>query len=387
MKKVLFFVLFINLFFYTTAFAESTEMPTSFKITYKSINANQIQISWEPIPDVKEYRICVANNCSGPDETKIWITIYPNQTSYIFDLPVGKTERFLVHAWMQQSATKWTWTDDRPNLLGLKWDNNLGYVNYTNNWVDPNVITTTTTISTEQENKNYEASCASQTWTVNGNCVIVNKQTKKSINTTPIKTTPKTIVQKPLLTINPRLPDSASWNASTQNIITAVPEQEKEKTLMFGLKVSEFIVIMSILALAFIYLLIQQMLNFKMKSKRFGLEKVDREYERQAREYELRELAKAKLNNEHEQTLKKIDHDVVKDRLDYTERQLKNERDFNIEQQKISAHNAEQVLNYVMPILQSRDNHELKMAEIKASSSNSILHPEDITEARVKFKK
>ena len=34
--------------------------------------------------------------------------------------------------------------------------------------------TTMTTISTEQENKNYESSCASQMWSVNGDCVIVS---------------------------------------------------------------------------------------------------------------------------------------------------------------------------------------------------------------------
>ena len=36
------------------------------------------------------------------------------------------------------------------------------------------VITLPKTISTEQENKNYESSCASQTWSVNGDCVIVS---------------------------------------------------------------------------------------------------------------------------------------------------------------------------------------------------------------------
>ena len=35
--------------------------------------------------------------------------------------------------------------------------------------------TTSFADSTEQENEDYEASCVSQTWTVNGNCVIVNE--------------------------------------------------------------------------------------------------------------------------------------------------------------------------------------------------------------------
>jgi hypothetical protein len=311
---------FIGLLFSTAAFADSTGMKTSFKVTIESINAEQIKISWETIPDVKEYRICVANNCKGPDETKVWITIYPNQTDYVFNLPAGKMEVFWVHALMESSSMKWTWTDTRPNSLGTKWDNGL-ILHYTNNYLAFNTTTIPETTTIVKEKK-----------------IVV----------------PKTI--------------------------TTTPKQEKEQALMFGLKVSEFIIIMSILAMAFICTLIQQMLNFKIK-------KADKEHERNAREYELKELAKTKLDNEHEQALKKIDHDVLKDRLGYTDSQLKDEREFNLEQQKITAKNTDQVLNYIMPILQGRDRHELRMAEIKASSTNNIIGVDDITEAKVKFKK
>jgi hypothetical protein len=330
---------FIGLLFSTAAFADSTGMKTSFKVTIESINAEQIKISWETIPDVKEYRICVADKCQGPDGTKVWITIYPNQTDYVFNLPAGKMEVFWVHALMESSSMKWTETDTRPNLIGTKWDMGL-VLHYTNNYLAFNTATipeTTTTIVKEKK-------------------IVV----------------PKTI--------------------------TTTPKQEKEQALMFGLKVSEFIIIMSILAMAFICTLIQQMLNFKIKKvdkeherkiklNRFELEKVDKENEHKAREYELKELAKTKLDNEHEQALKKIDHDVLKDRLGYTDSQLKDEREFNLEQQKITAKNTDQVLNYIMPILQGRDRHELRMAEIKASSANNIIGVDDITEAKVKFKK
>ena len=337
---------FIGLLFSTTAFADSTGMKTSFKVTIESINAEQIKISWETIPDVKEYRICVANNCKGPDETKVWITIYPNQTDYVFNLPTGKTEVFWVHALMESSAMKWTETDIRPNSFGNKWDSGL-ILYYTNNYLAFNTTTIPETTTTVKEKK-----------------IVV-----PTITATTIPETTTTVKEKKIV------------------VPTITTKQEKEQTLMFGLKVSEFIIIMSILAMAFIYTLIQQMLNFKMKLNRFELEKVDKEYERKAREYELKELAKAKLDNEHEQTLKKIDHDVVKDRLGYTERQLKDEREFNLEQQKVTAKNADQVLNYIMPILQGRDGHELRMAEIKASSRNNILDVDDVTEAKVKFKK
>jgi hypothetical protein len=332
---------FIGLLFSTAAFADSTGMKTSFKVTIESINAEQIKISWETIPDVKEYRICVANNCKGPDETKVWITIYPNQTDYVFNLPAGKMEVFWVHALMESSSMKWTWTDTRPNSLGTKWDNGL-ILHYTNNYLAFNTTTIPETTTIVKEKK-----------------IVVPKTITTIPETTTIVKEKKIVVPK---------------------TITTTPKQEKEQALMFGLKVSEFIIIMSILAMAFICTLIQQMLNFKIK-------KADKEHERNAREYELKELAKTKLDNEHEQALKKIDHDVLKDRLGYTDSQLKDEREFNLEQQKITAKNTDQVLNYIMPILQGRDRHELRMAEIKASSTNNIIGVDDITEAKVKFKK
>jgi hypothetical protein len=352
---------FIGLLFSTAAFADSTGMKTSFKVTIESINAEQIKISWETIPDVKEYRICVADKCQGPDGTKVWITIYPNQTDYVFNLPAGKMEVFWVHALMESSSMKWTETDTRPNLIGTKWDMGL-VLHYTNNYLAFNTATipeTTTTIVKEKK-------------------IVV----PKTIATIPETTT--TIVKEKKIVV--------------PKTITTTPKQEKEQALMFGLKVSEFIIIMSILAMAFICTLIQQMLNFKIKKvdkeherkiklNRFELEKVDKENEHKAREYELKELAKTKLDNEHEQALKKIDHDVLKDRLGYTDSQLKDEREFNLEQQKITAKNTDQVLNYIMPILQGRDRHELRMAEIKASSANNIIGVDDITEAKVKFKK
>lgn len=395
------FLSFLALQFPKAVFAESTGMPTSFKVTYKSINAEQIQISWEPIPDVREYRICVANNCKGSDETKVWITIDPSKTTYIHNLSVGKTEEFWVHALMHPWATKWTYTDTRPNSLGLKWDNGPGGFKYTNNWINPfTIVTTTTTInpSIQQDIVNIENSCPSLTWNVRGKCLtakadVLSFKPKAVVTTTTIPILKSssyhslTTLVPPVANVKPREFVQTIKPVTVIKPLETSIQKENQETLMFGLKISEFMVIISIVIMAFIYILLQQMLNYKMKAKRFDLEKLDKEYERQARDYELKELAKAKLNNEHEQTLKKLDHDAIKDRLEYTEHQLKDERNYSLEQQKIASHNADQVLGYVMPILQGRDAHELRMAEIKAASTNSILHPDDITEAKVKFKK
>jgi hypothetical protein len=271
-------------------------------------------------------------------------------------------EVFWVHALMESSSMKWTWTDTRPNSLGTKWDNGL-ILHYTNNYLAFNTTTIPETTTIVKEKK-----------------IVVPKTITTIPETTTIVKEKKIVVPKTITTIPETTTIVKEKKIVVPKTITTTPKQEKEQALMFGLKVSEFIIIMSILAMAFICTLIQQMLNFKIK-------KADKEHERNAREYELKELAKTKLDNEHEQALKKIDHDVLKDRLGYTDSQLKDEREFNLEQQKITAKNTDQVLNYIMPILQGRDRHELRMAEIKASSTNNIIGVDDITEAKVKFKK
>jgi len=422
MKKLLAFVAFVCSlsFLPVQASAGSTGMTTSFVVSVEALSGSQVKVSWNTVSDVQEYRICRNSECSGPDSSKIWTTILPPQTYHVFNQPLGTTSSYWVHAVMQPNATRWTWTDDRPNSFGLKWDNSPVVV-YTNNWVDPYI---------QEPDGVYECY---------GNCKPKNEKS----NFTNKETTNKA----PKTTVAATTTSGRSWNSLSQfttsqtpKIITMTkttlvasvtkpvnkptiieqPTIIKGETTMFGMNDYEFVFIFLslILAAAIIYYVRtsdsryarqQQELReerdyeMKLKDKEIEVEKLKFEQNRMLRnddlrekeivlqhqrsEYELKELSKTKIQNEHEQNMKKIDHDTLTERFEHSERQLKDERQYSLDQQKIAAQNTEQVLNYVMPIMQGRDAHELKMAEIKAFSSNSILDADDVTEAKVKFSK
>lgn len=90
---------------------------------YEVIDENQIRISWNQVPDVREYRICVDNQCTGPDVQKIWTTISNTQNSIVMPLPRGKTSWYYVHALLFPSATQFDELDTRQCCYGTKWAN------------------------------------------------------------------------------------------------------------------------------------------------------------------------------------------------------------------------------------------------------------------------
>jgi hypothetical protein len=128
----------------TTTIPQTTVSSTSLKVTYESINAQQIKIFWNSIPDVKEYRICMpdlqASNTWCPGNT--WLTFDPSVTSYIVNHPVGTKVHYWLHAWMHPWATKYTNKANRYH--GDVWDTGSLVSYFTNNWIDPNTTTTTT---------------------------------------------------------------------------------------------------------------------------------------------------------------------------------------------------------------------------------------------------
>ena len=91
--------------------------------TYEVIDSNRIKISWNQIPDVREYRICIDNECVGADSQKIWTTINSSQNSIIVDLPRGQTKRYWVHALMLPNAVQFDELDTRTCCYGTKWSN------------------------------------------------------------------------------------------------------------------------------------------------------------------------------------------------------------------------------------------------------------------------
>jgi len=128
----------------TTTIPQTTVSSTSLKVTYESINAQQIKIFWNSIPDVREYRICMpdlqASNTWCPENTRL--TFDPSVTSYIINHPVGTKVHYWLHAWMHPWATKYTYKGDRYH--GDVWDSGSPVSYFTNNWIDPNTTTTTT---------------------------------------------------------------------------------------------------------------------------------------------------------------------------------------------------------------------------------------------------
>ena len=91
--------------------------------TYEVVDSNRIKISWNQIPDVREYRICIDNECVGADSQKIWTTINSSQNSIIVDLPRGQTKRYWVHALMLPNAVQFDELDTRTCCYGTKWSN------------------------------------------------------------------------------------------------------------------------------------------------------------------------------------------------------------------------------------------------------------------------
>ena len=171
---------------------------------------------------------------------------------------------------------------------------------------------------------------------------------------------------------------------TTTTSIPTITKNQKETTV-FGLKETEFFIILVLFILASIYVITAQMNRSKMAIMRFELERKEKEFNFESKSYELRELAKAKINNEHEVALKTIETKNVVSQLEFTEQQLQNERSHNLEQQRINSSSADKMLSYIMPIVGGRDQHELRMAEIAAGSGLGSILPHTITNATVKL--
>jgi hypothetical protein len=91
--------------------------------TYEVVDSNRIKISWNQIPDVREYRICIDNECNGADSQKIWTTLNSSLDSIIVNLPRGQTKRYFVHALMLPNAMQFDDLDTRTCCYGTKWAN------------------------------------------------------------------------------------------------------------------------------------------------------------------------------------------------------------------------------------------------------------------------
>ena len=105
----------------TTTFISARKF--SLKVNYEIIDTNFIRITWNQIPDVREYRICVDSQCSGPDSQKIWLTFDRTQNSALLSLPRGKTSWYWVHALLLPTAAQYDELDVRDCCLGTKWAN------------------------------------------------------------------------------------------------------------------------------------------------------------------------------------------------------------------------------------------------------------------------
>ena len=102
----------------------STTLPVKYLLisaSYEVIDAESIKISWDQIPDVREYRICIDNQCTGADSQKVWTTISSSENSHIVNLPRGQTRLYWVHALLFPSATHFDHLDTRQCCYGTKW--------------------------------------------------------------------------------------------------------------------------------------------------------------------------------------------------------------------------------------------------------------------------
>jgi hypothetical protein len=109
----------------TSTSTSTTVLQKKFLISsnFEVIDTSHIKISWNQIPDVREYRICIDNQCVGADSQKIWLTISPTLNSIIVDLSRGQTRRYFVHALLFPSATQFDELDTRTCCYGTKWAN------------------------------------------------------------------------------------------------------------------------------------------------------------------------------------------------------------------------------------------------------------------------
>ncbi len=116
----------------TTGFETSTSTTTTstvpskkflLKASFVVVDANFVRISWNQIPDVREYRICVDSQCSGLDSQKIWLTFNKSENSALIALPRGKTSWYWVHALLLPTAGQYDELDVRQCCLGTKWAN------------------------------------------------------------------------------------------------------------------------------------------------------------------------------------------------------------------------------------------------------------------------
>ena len=108
----------------STTTTTSTTLPVKYLLisaNYEVIDAESIKISWDQIPDVREYRICIDNQCTGADSQKVWTTISSSENSLIVNLPRGQTRLYWVHALLFPSATQFDHLDTRQCCYGTKW--------------------------------------------------------------------------------------------------------------------------------------------------------------------------------------------------------------------------------------------------------------------------
>lgn len=94
---------------------------------YEVVDTERIKISWNHIQDVREYRICIDNQCSGADSQKVWITLPSSENSIIVNLPRGQTRQYFVHAWLYPSAVQFDELDTRQCCYGNKWAHSLWF--------------------------------------------------------------------------------------------------------------------------------------------------------------------------------------------------------------------------------------------------------------------
>lgn len=379
MKKLLTFVIFIITLAFPTQFvfaADTSPGPNTAPMLkpWAVVNSNNtVTVFWNQIENVQQYRVCINEECPAK-----WYEYSSSESSATFPLGSNETKLFWVHAWLTNNATNYNTLDLRPCCNGVKWADSFKRVTASNAAVavSTTIPQTTTTVP-------------ETTTTVKENKVIVPKVIKQN-NVIPTTTniTPTTINWVQPVFVN-NVPKTIT---TTPKIIT-----NKKEPTMFGLKENEFFVIASLFLIAFIYIIATQINRWKIEKMRFQLEvqasKIrldlevkEKEFNFESKSYELKELAKSKLNNEHEVALKKIDSSATTDQLEFTERQLNNERNHNLEQQRINANNADKILEYVMPIVQKRDAHELRMAEIKSENTfGSIIETDDIKSGTVKL--
>lgn len=103
----------------TTTSTTSLTKTKLLSASYEVLDAARIKISWNFISSVREYRICVGDLCSGSNPQ--WLTIGPTENSKVFDLPLGQSQSYWVHALLLNDAKEYDSIDTRPCCVGTKW--------------------------------------------------------------------------------------------------------------------------------------------------------------------------------------------------------------------------------------------------------------------------